>query len=495
MRRHTSVFWAFDAALFTADPSGVQGRIRTSFLFMLFLVGLVHWVAFFHSANLTAYDWTKESAYLNTLRHAISTGTIPWRWSQAYYHGTESFLGIPETKLTPDILILPWVSNSTYVLIHVLLLYSVGFVACLRLAKHLQLTTLSLSLFWLLFNFNGYITAHLAVGHFQWTGYFLLPAFFLLVSQLLATLPRSSVGSKPVLFMILLLGLLFLNGSLHIAVWCYMFMAVVAFWQPSLLKHVAVAFVGGGALGAARLLPAALSFGQSYQPFISGYPSPTILLTALTTLREHNAAREGGIWGSMGWWEYDIFIGFFGVAVLAVGAFAATRSRILRSQTPILVAACVLLLLSLGNGYGLIAKAPIPFAGVERVSSRFVVLPFITLLVIGMIGVDELLRRNPKRRILVLAAAPFMAFELALHSWTWRAARIEWAFPPDRHPPPLSVVQNQDLLYATSVLAGWTLSLCALLAVAWFYLRQKNNPTAQQNDARAPNNAIDGGEE
>lgn len=495
MRKQTSVFHAFDAALFSTDRSAVQGRIRTSVLLTLFVVGVVHWVGFFHAANLTAYDWPKEVAYLDTLRNSISTGVIPWCWSEEFYHGTQNFLGIPEVKLTPDVLILPLVSNPTFVLIHVLIFYSVGFWFCVRLAKDLAASTAAFFLFWLLFNFNGYITAHLAVGHFQWTGYFLLPAFFVQLFRLVAAPPASDIGSKTVLNMLLLLGMLFLNGSLHIAIWCCMFLAAAALSQPLLLKHVAIAITGGGLLGAVRLLPAAFSFGESYKPFISGYPSLAVLLDAFTTLRRHCAERVGGIWGEIGWWEYDIFIGFVAVVILAVVVVSAIRMRDLRNITPILVAACTLLLFSLGNAYGLIAKAPIPFAGVERVSSRFIILPFITMLVIGMQGVDELLHRFPRpTRMMILISTPFMAFEMALHSMLWRVARIEWSALAT-YPPTLSLIPNQDQLYAASVLAGSTVSLLSICVVVFVYLRIKRNAVLENEKTRTPNKAIDSDEE
>lgn len=132
-------------------------RLRAYLFLTLFVIGVIYWVGFFSSGNLSlsANDWVKEDAYLNTLRFAQTNRTIPWQWSKSFYHNTDKFLANPEIVLTPDIILLPWVSNGVFIIIHVVLFYAAGFWGSFLLAKKLNVSFLSFFFFWLLFNFNG----------------------------------------------------------------------------------------------------------------------------------------------------------------------------------------------------------------------------------------------------------------------------------------------------------------------------------------------------
>ncbi|HBG96485.1 MAG TPA: hypothetical protein DDY14_14470, partial [Chromatiaceae bacterium] len=114
---------ALDAILFHDPATNIQRRIHSALLLLLFLTGIAHWVGFFNGGELalTAYDWIKEDAYLDTLRAAQVNAEIPWRWNTAFYHDTRDFLANPETILTPDILLLRWLPNGLFILLHVLM--------------------------------------------------------------------------------------------------------------------------------------------------------------------------------------------------------------------------------------------------------------------------------------------------------------------------------------------------------------------------------------
>ena len=391
----------FEHVLFRYPKTRAHYWVRSSFFITLFLIGIVHWVAFFNAGDLSlvAYDWVLEGAFLNTLREAQTSGVIPWRWSEPFgsalealvdTHDTRNFLANPEVVLTPDIILLRWIPNSIFVITHVVLFYTAGFFGSIFIARKLNASFVALLFFWLVFNFNGKLTAHLAVGHLPRAGYFLLPFFFIILSRFVTEAQSaSSIGTTSVLGMGMLLGVLFLNGSFHEAVWCSMFMVIALLWRWSMFLNVVTSVLVGSLIGLGRLLPAVLAFPQTERPFRSGYPSFGTALDAFTSLRGHDFVRMGERFGDLGWWEYDIFVGFVAFIILVIAfTIAVKRSKVGR-QMPLFAAGGVFLLLSFGNVHALIAKSPFPFAGIDRVSASFIVIPFMLFLITAMAGIDE----------------------------------------------------------------------------------------------------------
>ena len=468
--------------IFQYPKTRAHFRVRFSLFIILYMIGIAHWVGFFDAGDvsLIAYDWIMQSTYINTLRMAQTNGLIPWRLSDTYYYHTQNFLANPEIILTPDIVLLRWIPNGIFVMIHVMLFYSAGFFGSLLISRKQKSSFIAFLLFWLVFNFNGYLTAHLAVGHFTWTGYFLLPFFFIILSRFVTDSQNAfSVDITSALAMAMLLGLLFLNGSFHIAVWCSMFMVIALLWRWAMFSNVVTSITIGILLGVGRLLPAVL-FLPHDRGFISGYPSFGFVLDALTSLRMHNFVESGAGLGILTWWEYDLYIGFIAFSILAIYFTLALKRSKLTHQLPLFAAASIILLLSLGNVYALVTTLPIPFAGIERVSSRFIVMPFMLFLITAMIGIDESFRSWPKNsKIVALIALPFIARDLVLHSFFWRVEFIEHSFQNIEIPETvISLAPISDQVYVLSVYVGWSISLISLLVVVALFFR--NNRIQRQ---------------
>jgi hypothetical protein len=464
-----------EAVLFLPLDAQEHRRVRVGALLAMLAAGLAHWALFFHWGvfSLRHVDWLKEAAYLNTLRQAVESARIPWRWNESFYHDVQNFLGIPEVVLTPDVLLLPLLTNGEFVVAHVFILYTAGFAACLALGRRLGASLIAFLFFWVLFSFNGHITAHLGIGHFQWSGYFLLPVFFALLARFEAAPGGFRIRAGAVAPMSLLLGALFLNGSLHVALWCCLFLALMGLWRWSAIPTLAAAIAGGGLLGACRLLPAAVSFPSKYLSFVSGYPGFTILLESFTTLRDYNTPTLGGRWGTMGWWEFDLYTGWMAFVILIVVLASGLRSRPRGFGRSSLLAAALMAVLAYGDVYAPIAKSPLPFAGVERVSTRFLVMSFLLAIAVAMPGIDSMLRAlRPGLRLAVLFAFPFVVFELGMHSFLWRVSRLEFLIST-RYPPTLEIVANPDSLYAACVVAGWAVSILTLGALGTWWVRER----------------------
>jgi hypothetical protein len=87
-----------------------------------------------------------------------------------------------------------------------------------------QVTPFAFLILFTLAGFNGYITAHLAVGHSMWGGFFLLPFFALEALSLAEEKTSPGVITRMAL---VLFGML-LQDSFHMFIWCCMFLAFMA---------------------------------------------------------------------------------------------------------------------------------------------------------------------------------------------------------------------------------------------------------------------------
>ncbi|HEV3203647.1 MAG TPA: hypothetical protein VGY77_04660, partial [Gemmataceae bacterium] len=150
----------------------------------LYALGILHWVWFFNGGELTlqSFDWPKEVMFLEVLKDSLQEGRFPFHIQVSQHYQEEfshlrngRFLGLPETTLSPQILLLPFMKLSRFILVHNLILYSLGFLGSLLIRKRYGISLIPFAVFFVLFNFNGYITSHLGAGHSMWSGYFLLP--------------------------------------------------------------------------------------------------------------------------------------------------------------------------------------------------------------------------------------------------------------------------------------------------------------------------------
>jgi len=448
-------------------------RLRIYFFLTLFIIGIVYWVGFFSSGSLllNTNDWVKEDAYLNTLRFAQINNEMPWQWSEPFYHNTDKFLANPEIVLTPDIIFLRWVPNGVFIMIHVIIFYMAGFYGSFLLAKKINVRFVSFFFFWLLFNFNGYVTAQIAVGHFQWVGYFLIPFFFIFLFKFAEKTLEAPLFDKTSVFgMALLLGILFLNGSIHIAIICAVFLMVALLFRWTMYPNVITSLLVGFMFGINRLLPAAVWFPPK-DVIGQGYPTIGSLLDAFTALRLYNySIQEFGVWN---WWEYDFYIGFVAFIIFCISVFIALKRHESPFQAHLLKAGGVFILLSLGNIYNIFNMLHLPFVGIERAPSRFIVMPFILFLIISMTGIDELINSyGAWVKTLVVSALPFAIGELFFHFEFWRVQYIEHSLQNIKNPVIL-LVPCSNQAYINTVYISWIVSFAALsLVLLFFYFKR-----------------------
>jgi hypothetical protein len=457
--------------LLVAGPVAWHPLMIVAVLAGLYILGCYHWVRFFHHGSMSfkAYDWSKEWTYFAVFQQALSQGQVPFHISQPF-HYTHRFLGLPETLLSPQILLVPFLRVDHFILMNTLLLYSAGFVGLNWLRRRYRLGLLAFTALFLLFNFNGYITSHLAVGHSMWNGYFLLPFYVFFVLELIeAQVPARLTSLK----LALVLFAMMLQGSFHMVIWCWLFLGLLVICNPRYWRAGLAALGWSGALCLFRLVPAAVTFwGFKEYTFISGYPSLADLFDALVIMKDHRAPQIGGMFGALGWWEYDVYVGLLGFAGLVYfgvyrrfdrsGALCAWRYAEL--DLPLLF----MTVLSINYWYAFIAKLPIPLFNGERVASRFFIIPMVLLMVLAAMRMQRVLeakRLTFKGQALIAVALGQLFFGLAMHSYLWRIGRLERDFRDEVISLNVDIVYLGDPLYKGAVIASALVSLAVL--VAW----------------------------
>jgi len=384
----------------------------------LWLAGLVFWGWFLDGGriNYTVLDWQAQRVYDGVWSAALRENRLPGV-TVAPFHDTTLFLGNPEAPLDPLVLLTRWWPPAAVDLMRLAILYSAGYLGLLALGRTLTLSPAGLAALILLFNFNGFITAHLAVGHLAWLGYFLLPW---LVREILGWChpgPATPAPARPavILFAMALLG------SFELCLWCALFLAVFAVGRPRWLPVLARTGLWVAGLCAVRILPGLATYPRLSQEFSGGFPDVQHLAAGLLLIRTFRFPTIDATGHHLGWNEYDFYLGLPGTALLVAGLFLA-RSRRLRSLRygPLDLPAAGLTLLSLDDLYRTVHW--LPGLGVERVSTRLLILPLTFLIPVAIARVDRWGAGfpPPRRRFWTGLGLAALAAGLAWHAAAWQ---------------------------------------------------------------------------
>lgn len=445
-------------------------------LIILFAVGAVHWAWFVNFGDVTfrIHDWGQEHIYYSVLRQASNTGSIPFHMSMRF-HQTDRFMSIPDTNFMPWVLVLPAMSAGKFIMLDLLILYALGFVGTILLMRKYSLSILAFTFFFLIFNFNGHIVAHLAVGHTAWSGYFLLPFLFLFLLEMLEGRATYRMSLK----VAFILFAMMLKGSFHLYTWCLMFLVFLLIFNWKYARTVLVAIVASAVLSAFKLIPAAYTLLGRQEKFIWSYPTFRDLIDAFVTIRVESPERLR-FWGNAGWWELDMYVGLIGLAILVyfgiVLRFSAKGD--LRDvkygafDLPILLMA----LFSISYFHAFLTRLPIPLLRGERVATRFVVLPVVALALLSSFRMSRMLQRvgmSLKVWALGIAALAAMALAFLDHSFLWSVSRLERVTQLKVEPPVPGLITRDDPGYKLMVVVGILITLAALIALAFTFVRAR----------------------
>ena len=399
-------------------------------------------------------DWPKDCGYYRVIREALLTGAMPYHVSTTY-HFTDRFLALPETNLSPQALLLRWVDDKQFAVLNVQIVYTLGFLGCLLLKRRFGMGLLSFTAFFLLFNFNGHIVSRLGVGHTIWEGYFLLSWFMLAVFALL------DGHRKAPAWLALSLFALMLQGSLHITASCLIFLLALGLGTPRLARPLAVAVVLSGLLSAWRIVPTLGAFGSKHYPFQGGYETCWTLVLSLVQLRpfgiEPTLAPPFPEHRWTGWWELDLYVGVpAALALLWYGVLRRGEPRYRELDVPLMVVT----FLSLGYHYQPLAW--LPLFNAERITSRFLILPFLFILVLAAARLERTLPR--KAWLLAGLVLLHTGLMLSMHASVWSPARVDAASGRSEYDRTVHLVRKVEPAYEAIVLTSLAGSGAVLLA-------------------------------
>ena len=444
----------------------------------LFLIGLVQWASYLKWGNipLEMGDWGDiNTPRLLVLQDAVRRWILPLHIpvSTGMKGVTDRFLAIPDIIFSPQILLLRVVGTGTFVLIDLLLMFSIGYIGLLLLRRRYQLSLFVFSVIFLIFNFNGHIVDHIFIGHITWFGYFLTPLFVLLVCELLEKPQGWGWVSKTVF---VLLGIL-LQGGFHLYVISLLFLGLFGLFNRRILKLCWITAAFALLAGSFRLLPASLVTQALNIGYLGGFTTVNELIRGLVTLIEpENVAQNvSRLNPYVAWWEFDFYIGWIGLACVGCAFIFSWWKKLpqIRTYAAVLLPSLALILLSIGRIYRFVFLLQIPMLDGERVGSRIFVLPFLFGLMISGILAQRVLDRYPPNRFLQLSFLGIFLLlfnDLQQHFESWGLDRMYIVASPNAINPLEWVVQNRpDAAYETTLIAGAILSILAIggLILLW----------------------------
>ncbi len=451
-------------------------------LLVLFILGLGLWGNFLDwgKFDYSLGDWNVITGpRLTALQDALVSGQAPFHVSD--FMGlkglTDRYLSIPDIFLSPQAVLLKFMDVSRFILVNTLLMYVVGFGGLMALKKKFSLSLASFTLLFLLFNFNGSITDHLAIGHFTWLGYFLLPWF----AWLLLDIPDGKAQWGWVLKTALLLTVIFIQGTFHLYVWCLIFLGMIWLFNSGTRLNVFLAMLFAVALSLFRILPAALNTSVLNVEFLTGFASSGDFLSGMVQVVQPSMdylTPGNEVTHLIGWWEFDFYIGWAGLAFL--GGFGVWIWLREKKGLPLMAARLyapmlVMFLLSMGSIYKLIFMLQIPLLTAERVTSRFWILPLVFLMALAAVGLQKFLGSRRVTRLFTLeyvCAAGVLVSDLMRHLNLWNVKYMDYTLPVETGGYALHIQNNAaDVVYLNTVALGCLLSLAGLAVLLGMYFR------------------------
>ena len=480
------------------DPKKENILLTWIWLGFLLITGLILWGYFLNFGDIPFdyHDWAEVNApRLAFLKDAVTKGVLPLHMpdASALRGVTDRFMALPDVILSPQIILLRWLSVGDFILVHTWLLFSAGFIGLFAIKKHFQLSLFSFTWLFFLFFFNGHILSHFSVGHITWGGSFLLSWFIWLVFCLLDG-ERSWAWVGRTAF---LLFFIFLQGSFHQFVWCVMFLAILAVTKFSVLIPILKAGVLACLFSAIRIIPPALQMGAFDDDFLGGYGTPLVMAKALMQIilpaDSLNAEKTGAV---LGWWEFDMYIGIAGTVFLIFFGIQWLLQRKKENGFPALIFPLVaLVFFSIRNFYQIIRFTQIPLFSGERVSARFLILPVVFLMVMACIALQSSLQER-RFHLLKNALASVLLLILIAELWrhlnTWKVLNSVNAFPYTYTNLAIKVVSNHDdPLYTNGLLIGALLSGISLAGWIWRYWREKKQTAAESGKEQTESGSSD----
>ncbi len=461
--------------LFEAPKTPLAKWMAAILLVVLFAAGILHWGYFLNWFNnrFELGDWhIIVDPILVFLSNALRAGKLPMHGNSPLFV-PDRYLGRPDRPLSPQILLLYLMNPASYVLVNVWIFFTIGFIGLVLIRRRYQLSLAAFTALFLLFNFSGAITAHLAVGHVEWVGYFLLPFFVLLVLQMLE---GGKTGWGWVFGMALTMLVINLQGVIYIFLWCMAFLLVLAIFQPRFWAPVLKVMLASVLLSMLRILPLAIQYySSSGVQFIFGFLSVSQMLDALVVLHPPYILNTPS--AQLGGWEVDFYLGLVGF--LFVFYFGIIRNWVNQKSYRLLYfPMLVMAFFSLADMYRPIFSSHIPFMDSQRAPSRFILIPFVFLIVLASLQLQKWIEGRSyagwMEKVAVAFGLVFMGVDLFEHSRAWRVSTLSTkVLEKFTDVVQVPLVNRPDPAYTISIISGLALTVITLIILAVLTLGER----------------------
>ena len=477
--------------LFRSDSLKKRPWFSRLWLAGLFVAGIGLWGIFFNwgAFPLNYKDWANVTGpRLALLQDAIKKNSLPLHTAKPdvpMSSITDRYLSIPDPVLSPQVLLLGFISINQFILVDVLLLYAAGFFGLLWFMRKFSLSLIAFSILFVLFNFNGNILAHYAIGHFSWGGYFLFPW----LAALAFLLVEGERGWGWIAKMSLLLFAIILQGSFHQFVWCLIFIGFLA-----LVRRAAFwTAVGGATFGVlvsmVRILPPALMYGKFSIVYKAGYQNLSDLWFSMVNTLELGAKVTVPMMAqAVQPWELTMYVSLIGAVFLLYFGIYRWLSReggdnpYLRLAFPVFG----MFLLSFDLIFKVLRRFPIPLLEGERVPARIISLTFVFVLLFAVIEFQRWLNQPHKNDLVVQLTSIGLLMVGGNDLWqnyrAWRISRVSTIYPQvSFNRLDYYIVNHSDPPYITAIALGTAISILSIAVVLFLAYWQRKHPSKREN--------------
>ena len=138
---------------------------------------------------------------------------------------------------------------------------------------------------------------------------------------------------------------------------------------------------------------------------------------------------------------------------------------------------------SISYFHAFLTRLPIPLLRSERVATRFVLLPVITLALLASLRLEKVLAgvgKGVKTWVAGMAALAAMALAFLDHSFLWSVSRLERITPLKAEPPVPGLITRDDPGYKLVVVVSILITVAGLGALAYMLLAPRLKRLAQR---------------
>ena len=126
------------AQFILAQLSSSESRIRWVVLGSLYFLGILYWMHSFGVFSTGAdgnalapefgyLDWPRNLQIIEVIKDAVQRFELPYVSSMLLFE-TNQLIAVPEVPITPQQVLLAFISADSYILLNPLLMYTIGFV-------------------------------------------------------------------------------------------------------------------------------------------------------------------------------------------------------------------------------------------------------------------------------------------------------------------------------------------------------------------------------